>query len=615
MLLKMKKGNTLTKIFLAGIVCSALVFSNQILDPTLTPRLISFSVFSVLALWFLYKAKQKLNFEIDIINGAYLVFTLFCVSSVVWSNTSTEAVFESSKVVLGFTAFSLAYFCLKKDAAFFKTTLLKISIPVFFIVFGFAVFQYTKLKVLDKEALYSITAINGHKNLFASFFFLNLFFLILGAIEFKRLWRLLSFLAIGLTLLSLIFIKTKAVWIGLVLAIFIFGFLFITKKIKPKLNFYLSLLICLVLANLFFAVIVPMGIEKGMSHNSAITNASTPEEKAKELDNERLTLWLKTYDMIKKHPVIGVGMGNWQIYFPDATLKGIWRAEDLNFTFQRPHNDWLWILSETGWLGLNLFFVFVFSVLLFLLRAIRSAIATPRSQIEMMLCVAFVLGFFTISFFDFPKERMEHLIWSNIILAIGYFHIKQHSDIPILKKINLTQTTILGALGIILLVSTIGILRYRGEFYTIKMYNQRALKQELPAIHAGYEALSFAYSIDPTSVPIHWYTANSYANLKDYTKAQQDFILAYAANPYNRNVLSDLGSSYAYTNNTALAKKYYEEALRISPRFDDPKLNLAAIYIQEKNWNKADTCLKTMFKDSERRTQYQKMVDAFKPQP
>ena len=83
-------------------------------------------------------------------------------------------------------------------------------------------------------------------------------------------------------------------------------------------------------------------------------------------------------------------------------------------------------------------------------------------------------------------------------------NIISRNDISIFKKINLNRTTVLGALGIVFLVSTIGVFRYRGEFYTIKMYNQRALKQELPAIYAGYKALSFAYSIDPTSVPIYW---------------------------------------------------------------------------------------------------------------
>lgn len=45
--------------------------------------------------------------------------------------------------------------------------------------------------------------------------------------------------------------------------------------------------------------------------------------------------------------------------------------------------------------------------------------------------------------------------------------------------------------------------------------------------------------------------------------------------------------------------------------FDDPKLNLAALYFNQKQFEKADSCLKTILHDSERRTQYQKMVNAF----
>jgi Tfp pilus assembly protein PilF len=63
---------------------------------------------------------------------------------------------------------------------------------------------------------------------------------------------------------------------------------------------------------------------------------------------------------------------------------------------------------------------------------------------------------------------------------------------------------------------------------------------------------------------------------------------------------------------TAGAKKYYAESARISPRFDDAKLNLAAIYISEQNYNRADSLLDSLFHDSERRTSYQRIVDAMK---
>jgi tetratricopeptide (TPR) repeat protein len=316
-------------------------------------------------------------------------------------------------------------------------------------------------------------------------------------------------------------------------------------------------------------------------------------------------LWKKSYDMVRKHPVYGVGMGNWQIHFPDATLTGLWRAEDLNFTFQRPHNDLLWILTETGWIGMSLFLIFIFALFLGLLRGSRAA--EKDRQLEMFWCVAFIFGFYVASFFDFPKERAEHTIWLNVIFAFAYLNINKTNAVPAIGTFSFKRSYVL-----VILVLLLCVMRFRGEYYTMKMYTERILKNEANAIRYGNEAVSFAYCVDPTSVPIYWYTANSYANLGSYENAQRDFLLAYRHNPYNRNVLNDLGSSYSFTKNNELAKKYYNEALRISPRFDDPKLNLSAIYIQEKAYRKADTLLRSMFHDSERRTQYQKLVDAFK---
>ena len=64
----------------------------------------------------------------------------------------------------------------------------------------------------------------------------------------------------------------------------------------------------------------------------------------KKEDQERVVLWKKTVQLIAEKPVFGYGGGNWQIAFPKTGLNEIWRAEDLNVTFQRPHNDFLWII-------------------------------------------------------------------------------------------------------------------------------------------------------------------------------------------------------------------------------------------------------------------------------
>ena len=165
-----------------------------------------------------------------------------------------------------------------------------------------------------------------------------------------KLFKALSLLAIIISLLLLLFLRTKAVFFGLAVVVCITFVIFMCTRIKllskPKLNIFISISICLIIANVFFLLILKPIITKGVNYNSEIILDKVQNKI--ELDNERLVLWEKSLEMFKKHPIIGVGAGNWQIYFPDATLKGLWRAEDLNYTFQRPHNDFLWVLCASG---------------------------------------------------------------------------------------------------------------------------------------------------------------------------------------------------------------------------------------------------------------------------
>ncbi len=605
----MEKNLKFIKVFLIGVALSIFSFSPFILDLTLTSRFIILSALALLLIILLRRSGRRLDIIIDLPLFFYLSFVAFCCLSLIWSNTRSETLFESSKLILSLFVFAFTYLALKQNSDLFTKGLFKLSIAFVFISSVFAIWQFSRSAGLDKASLYNITGINGHKNLYSSFLFLNLFFLIRAYYSVKGLEKTISAVSIILTLALLILLKTKAVWIGSIITGLTYAILHYSKKINFKLNFYTSLIGCLIFANLFFLFILPKIVEKELGANTQATSLSV--NVTQKLDIERLALWEKTYLMIKKYPVLGVGMGNWQIHFPENGLSGIWRAEDLNYTFQRPHNDFLWILSETGLVGFNLYLLFLLSILLLLLKALRLYYNKNKPAFELILCFAFIVGYCSISFFDFPKERIEHMIWISIICGTAYFYIRNNAERIIIEKIDSNSVYTLSFIAL-LFSGCIGILRYKGEFYTREMYNHKALKQDANAIRSGYKALSFAYSIDPTSVPINWYTANSHANLGNYENAQKDFLLALKFNPFNRNVLNDLGSSYAMGNNDELAKKYYYESARISPRFDDAKLNLTAIFIKEKHFRLADSCLGKLLHESERQQNYKKMVDAFR---
>ena len=74
------------------------------------------------------------------------------------------------------------------------------------------------------------------------------------------------------------------------------------------------------------------------------------------LESDRGTYLLNTLAMVQEHPV-GVGLGDWQTFYP------VFRAHDRNFAFdhlvevRRAHSDHVQILGEGGWPGLALWLV------------------------------------------------------------------------------------------------------------------------------------------------------------------------------------------------------------------------------------------------------------------
>jgi O-antigen ligase len=609
----MKSNIIVTKLFLIAIFISSILFSPFALDFSLIARFISLSLFLLVIIYFIYQSKSYLSIKVDFVLFFYFAYCLVCCFSFFWAKNKSEAIFESCKIILSVLIFLLSYLVLKKQQEYFMEKLLKLSIIIFILALSVGFWQYIHIRKVNKETIYLITGLNGHKNLYASFLFLNLFFLLIGSFKLTSQWRIASITSLFLNLCVLFFLGTKAVFVGLLISAVVFGVLYLYQLSNRKFygNIYASLFFCLLVSNVFFLYVLQPTIQKGIHHTVEAPTTILKQKEVVRLEQERLVIWDKTYHTFNKNKLLGVGMGNWQIHFPDATLSGLWRAEDLNYTFQRPHNDFLWIMAETGLLGLNLFLLFLFSLLLLLAKAIKTISNNLPLKVELMLCSAFIIGFFAISFFDFPKERIEHLIWIHAILGIAYYHIKKNYPVAFFITLPVTKVVYYALLGVVICITAIGILRYRGEFYVRKMFDYKNRNQSIKLLKAGNNALSFAYTIDPTSMPIHWYIGNAQAQLGNYEQAKNDFIKAYHYNPQNRNVLNDLASSYAKNNEYELAIKYYTEATRISPRFDEPKLNLVALYIDKKEYDMAAKCLNTLFHDSERRSNYQKIIDAF----
>lgn len=589
-------------VFLTGIFLTSIVLCPGILDLTLVPR---FSLLALTITVLLWIRKTPQNYRIikpDSIVIAYVAFVALCFCSVIWSNTRSEAWFSAERSLLGIMVFLITAHFMRLNTEATLRALIKLSVLIFFCGFCFAGIQFLRLPAFNKENMYSITGLYSHKNLYASFLFLHLVFSLAGIKLLNKGWKIASAMSLLLAVAILVLLRTRAVYVGFaIVAILYTAIRFIpVQKLSSQKERLAFVLILLVLLNVFFLYLLPRLIQWQLGGLLPEGSLMT--------DRERLVVWDKTYHILHKSIFFGCGAGNWQFVFPDATLNDMWRVEDMNVTFQRPHNDFLWMLSETGMVGLNLFLFFVLYLCVESAYVLKISAQSNHVVLVQTLFPAFMMGYFAISFFDFPAERPEHVAWINIITGITFsFILKQKEEKAAYLEIKPGLAKALSML-ILTFVLITGFLRIKGEFYTRTMYDEKRKGNLQMVINAAEKAESFAYCTDPTSVPLSWYSGNAKAASGNYTGALQDFETAKKQAPYNRNVLNDLASAYSLMKRNELAIPLYEEAARISPRFDDPKLNLAAIYINEADYDKARYWLNRLLHDSPRRSSYEALL-------
>ena len=130
-----------------------------------------------------------------------------------------------------------------------------------------------------------------------------------------------------------------------------------------------------------------------------------------ELADERYSrreLWQTTMQMVKDHPILGVGLGAYQFAYPRYDQSsGIFRTE-------QSHNDYLQILADTGIVGGLALLAFV--VLLF---ARSFAAMQTRDLVQRAISLGALAGCFGIAVHSFVEFNLQVTSNAQIFLALA----------------------------------------------------------------------------------------------------------------------------------------------------------------------------------------------------
>lgn len=238
------------------------------------------------------------------------------------------------------------------------------------------------------------------------------------------LWALAS----GLGVVFLIYTRTRGAWVGLLGGFFLAGALwFLTRShrqvVLPRITSKRGALLTAVAAVIVVgASLPPIGeqVSTQMASSGKTGVAAAAVSIVEGRHSGRLGTWLQTLDLIRDHWLIGVGTGNWDLVFPRYAQE---RALAGGAMFFRPHNDYLWILSELGIVG-GLLVVWVGYVLLS--TGIRCLTGAAEAE-EGALVLAMLIGTAAVAghaFFSFPKERATTVailpFYAGILAAIRH---------------------------------------------------------------------------------------------------------------------------------------------------------------------------------------------------
>lgn len=599
----MNSHTTRTSSIAIGIIASCVIGLPNLYDKFLIARFVAAA--TGLAILFLFSLFGKKRWPVPNtpVFYIYLLFALLCGCSILWATNTAEAVFAFSTqlmtpllVIVFFSLFSADLRSTQK--ALWISAAIILAVYLFF-----AVIQLFHVESFSFEQLYRVSGINGHKNLLAIMLFvLSAFMLTAFSIFESKLLKGCSVFLFVVAIVVIILLKSRAVLLGLIVAAGFFGIMMIVRVRQFKNSndakrvnngYRMPLVVSIVLVFAFLTVGLRWFADRSVPHTSEKSEIEHHILSTSSLV-ERCLLWDKTYHIVDKHPIAGCGIGNWQILFPDASLEGLYRSDVWNVNFTKPHNEYLGILSETGYLGLLLYIAFLTSLIVLSFFALCKT-QSRRDFLYGAIVLSIFVGSCVNALFDFPNSRIEHVIWMGILMANLLHIITKGQEKTLGKGWNLVFFLVS------IMLVTIGGFRLKGERNTFEM--QQALKaNEWKTVeHRCHQAISEFYTIDPVGLPLHWYLGKAEKKMGN-PQAVESFRKAYHYAPYCKENLNDLGLAEYYTaHDLEKAEFCLKEAIRISPNYIYPYFNLAYIYLTENEPQKAKAVADGIYFDEHKR--------------
>ena len=356
-------------------------------------------------------------------------------------------------------------------------------------------------------------------------------------------------IAVGLALFEILFLRTRGVWLAAALMALVAAGAYAVQKDSTYRNQSLIALAVLV---------VGVGIAIVFGGAEKVFDSSTIQS--------RMHYWKASQEMFLDNPISGVGGGQWKIEYPATGLKGT-NESVMNGTTSilRPHNDVLWLLSETG---IGAFF-FIGMMLLALLHLLKN-----KGQLLFGLTI---VAFGVYGFGEFPLERTTLLI--PFAVAMGYLASQSKSIYEGGKPLSMTLST-----AALVFTVAVSVARVGGEKEAAQALDGYMKRNTRAMVQNSVAATGTFFEMDIYNNPMPYFeglgiliSGGQQPNAGILKKSAAAFQQALEIHPNHILSLNQLAQIRRIEGNYAEASRLYNKVLSMSPRNTSAALRLAEV--------------------------------------
>ena len=285
-------------------------------------------------------------------------------------------------------------------------------------------------------------------------------------------------------------------------------------------------------------------------------------------DRGRLAMWKHTIEIIADNPLTGVGLDNWEFVYPryDRGDKITGASEPV-----RPHNDFLWIASELGLIGLALYLWLLFVAFRTVHRLLQRG--SEEAQATVLACGVALVALLGHSCFSFLRERPapSALSW----LSLG-----------IISLLSAQRTSPRGHSGFRVAVPALGLLISLGALYLtwrhihFDRYFHRALAYaESDAWTAVERETRLALRNGTFDHRARFLLAKALQGNGRFEEAERAYLGAQLVHPNYAHTHHNLGRVYEAKKDWSRAITSFRRAIEINPGYDKARIHLGNAYV------------------------------------